>query len=546
MAIGPIDRRRFLAGTAGVTLAAAAGPLLSACSSSSTGGDSAAQAAANAGVALPAYVPYTGTKPDLDGSAKGVLAGYFGYPQQRVAGVPGKPAAGGKVTALVNLFTPVPPATGGNPYWQELNRRLGTTLALNMVPDASYLQKLATTLAGGDLPDLVQIRLDQPQRAPILKAEFADLTEYLSGDAVKKYPFLANIPTDSWRACVYNGGIYALPTPRPVVGSIMFCRDDLIRAKSLNHSPKDFQEFTDLCTGLTDAKNKQWALGFGAAGPLSTWAFVMQMLGAPNEWRAEGGKFVSWFETDEATKAVGDLRTLVKKGVFHPDSFAATSDPRVWFGTGKTALNRDGAAAWDILAGTYKVGVGALVAPKYDGGGDARHFAGGPTFALTALKKTGDKKRIDQLLSLANWLAAPLGTEERLFRDYGVEGQDFTFVDGVPTLNDHGKKYVALPLDYLVDGPPFLGPGDADRVRAQHDYQVRVVPGLVRSAAVGLYSDTDTTKKSQIQKLMQDVLGQIMQGNKPVSAWGEAVKNWRVQGGDKIRAEYEAAYADAH
>ncbi|GHJ37040.1 extracellular solute-binding protein [Streptomyces sp. TS71-3] len=538
-----MGRRRLLAGA---VAAAAAGPLLTACSGTDSAGTSKAQGAANAAVRLPSYVPYQGVKPDLPGTAKGVLAGFYGYPAHPVTGVRGKPAAGPKISALVNIFEPVPPAAGRNPFWQELNKRLGTELDLGMVPDADYLQKLATVLAGGDLPDLVEIRMDQPQRAQILKAQFTDLTEYLSGDAVKKYPFLANIPTESWRACVYNGGIYALPTPRPVIGSVMFCRADLIKDKGLGGDPKSYAEFTELCTGLTDARNKQWALGFGAAGPLSTWAFLMQMLGAPNEWGQRGGRFTSWFETEEAKQAADDLRTLVKKGVFHPDSFAATSDPRVWFGTGRTALNRDGAAAWDLLANTYGVTVGGLVAPRYDGGGDARHYAGGATFALTALKKTSDAKRVGQLLSMANWLAAPLGTEEHLFRNYGIQGDDFTFAKGLPALTGRGKKDTTLPLEYLVDGPPFLGPGAPDRVRAQHDYQQRIVPGLLRGAGAGLYSDTDTTKKLQIQKLMQDALSQIMQGNKPVSAWDDAVRSWRTQGGDAIRAEYEAAYADAH
>ena len=51
----------------------------------------------------------------------------------------------------------------------------------------------------------------------LLRAKFADLTEHLSGDAVKEYPFLANLPTESWRTCVFNGGIYGLPVPRAAV-----------------------------------------------------------------------------------------------------------------------------------------------------------------------------------------------------------------------------------------------------------------------------------------------------------------------------------------
>ncbi|WP_147255547.1 extracellular solute-binding protein [Streptomyces sp. PT12] len=544
MTIGPMSRRRFLASASGAALATASLPLLTGCGDG--GADSSAQGAANRAVTLPEHIPFTGVTPDLPASQDGVLAGYFAYPTP-VRGIEGDPGSGGEgITALVNIFDPVPPAVGDNPFWQALNERLGTELSLNMVPDSSYMQRLSAVLAGGDLPDLVEIRLDQPQRAQLLKAQFTDLTEHVSGDAVRRYPFLANIPTESWRTCVYNGGIYALPTPRPSVGNIMLCRADLIEERGLNPEPADFAEFAELCAGLTDERAGHWALGFGSAGPLSTWAFLMQMLGAPNEWGEQGGEFTSWFETEEAKQAADDLARLVRDGVFHPDSFAATSDPRIWFGTGKTALNRDGAAAWDLLTRTYDISVGAVVAPAYEGGGDAAHFAGGATFALTALKKTDDARRVEQLLSLANWLAAPFGTEEHLFRTYGVEGEHFTFENGVPTLTGAGETQTRLPLEYLTDGPPFLGPGDETRVRAQHAYQERVVPGLVRSAGSGLYSDTDTTKKGVIQRLMQDTLNQIMRGNKPVSDWDDAVRDWRNQGGDAIRSEYEAEFARAN
>jgi len=35
----------------------------------------------------------------------------------------------------------------------------------------------------------------------------------------------------------------------------------------------------------------------------------------------------------------------------------------------------------------------------------------------------------------------------------------------------------------------------------------------------------------------------IVAGRKPVSAWDAGVKSWQSGGGDKIRSEYEAAYA---
>mgnify|MGYP006196916405 CR=1 FL=1 len=41
-------------------------------------------------------------------------------------------------------------------------------------------------------------------------------------------------------------------------------------------------------------------------------------------------------------------------------------------------------------------------------------------------------ERIKELLALCNWLAAPLGTSEFMFRKYGIEGTHYTMENGAP------------------------------------------------------------------------------------------------------------------
>lgn len=535
-----IDRRRFLAQAGGTAAAVAVGgSLLTACD---TGGQTG-PATDNTKVKLPNYIPYEGVKADIPAGKDGILAGYYAYPQDAKAAFSGKPGEGiDELTVLVNIFEGVPPTIDRNSYWQQLNERLGTKLNLNMVPDSSYQQKIQATLAGGDLPDIVQVRTDMPQRANVLKSLFTDLTEYLSGDSISDYPFLANIPTESWKPMVHNGGIYALPTFRAPVGSIMFVRDDLIAAKSLNREPKNFAEFLELCVGLTDAKKNQWAI----ASPASTVQFLAQMTGAPNTWREENGKFVNTIETEENKQALAAGVEMAKKGVFHPDSFGAKVDLRNWFGTGRIALNRDGYAAWDILLKTYPdAEIGGLVSPKYDGGGDAPNYQGATTFAFTAIKKSEDKERVRKLLRICDWLSAPFGTAEYLFRKFGTEGTHFTWKDGSPTLTATGKTETKLPLQYIVDAPTVLGPGSQEIVQRQREYQDRVVPKLVVSPSVGLYSDADTSTGAKLRKLVQDAQIAILQGRKDISSWDDTVKEWRTGGGDTIRGEYEKAFEAA-
>ena len=61
-----------------------------------------------------------------------------------------------------------------------------------------------------------------PNAAEFLNSQCADLTPYLSGDAVKAYPNLANLPTLSWKSTIYNGKIMGVPPPRSAPSSVMY------------------------------------------------------------------------------------------------------------------------------------------------------------------------------------------------------------------------------------------------------------------------------------------------------------------------------------
>ncbi len=536
-----VSRRGLLRGAGALSLAAAAAPLVTACGSGTDGTDTAA---ANAKLKLPTYVPFTGVDPDLP-AGENLLPGFYGYPSDLVRAVSGKPAEGaGKVSILVNTFTPVPPGAGSNQYWQQLNERVGAELAFNIVPDADYGTKLTTSLAGGDLPDLVMLQSWTPNLPAVLKAKFADLTPYLSGDAVKEYPFLANIPEFSWRPMIANGGIYGLPTPRASIGNIMFTRDDLIAERSLNPQPGSFAEFLELCEGLTDAKAGRWALGDTGVAGGGALMFALAMAGAPNGWAVKGGKFTNAVESDAYPEALDAVAGMVKKKLFHPDAFSATfQQGRDWFGTGKIALKIDGYAAWDILRSAYPgIDVGAMTAPAYEGGGQGRHFTGPGSFAVTGVKK-GDEKRIRQLLAIADWMAAPFGTEEHLFRKFGASGTHYTMKDGLPTPTKQGGTDVKIPMQYLVDSPPVIGPGGKAVVDKQYAFHRKAAPLLVEDPTVGLYSATQAAKGQALSKILSGAVSEIVRGNKPVSDWPSAVRSWRQSGGDKVRKEYETVYA---
>ncbi|MFJ5265570.1 ABC transporter substrate-binding protein [Streptomyces sp. NPDC088387] len=526
-------------------LAAAAAPALAACGD----GGATPSVADNADVRLPDYVPYQDVRPDLPGTKAGVLNGYYHYPERPVAAAPdGPPAEGPSINVMTLTYSPVPPPVDKNPMWQQLNKALGTSLNFENVPVANYPVKTALTVAGGDLPDAMLVLPATPRQPAMLNALFEDLAPYLSGSGVRKYPFLANLPTASWSPMVIAGGLYGLPMPRANSGSAMFYRADIFKKKGLDPAPASFAEYLQLCKDLAEPKNAKYANG----DPTVTLYFLLEMLSGANTWTQQNGRFTWWLEqTDILREALDGMRQLVKAQTIHPDGFTTVGKFKDWFGNGQIAMNYDGLSAWNQYLLTYgatdpKFDVDAMVAPGYSGG-KGTHWAGRTSFAMLSLKKAS-RERIEQQLRAYNLLAAPFGTDSYLLRKYGVNGHDFTFKKSDPIQNPIGVTDTGLPTGFVTDSPQSIYyPQGAEPVRRQHAFQQRAVDVLVTDPSYGLYSETSTTAGTTIQQnIIEGPLKGYMRGTSSWNDIADAVKSWRKDAGDRMRVEFEQSWAALH
>jgi putative aldouronate transport system substrate-binding protein len=536
-----LSRRSLLRTALGAgTLAAAGMPLLTACGTTAAAHDSAA---VNGKVALPTYVPYQGLTPDLAPTADGVLAGFLNYPANPVQVSHTPPGSGGKVSAFVQTYSAVPPPVGSNPFWQQLNQRVGAEFDLIITPTSDYSAKLATLVAGKDLPDFVQIAGAVPELPAMLAATCEDLTPHLSGDAIKDYPFLANIPTASWHSTVYNGGLYGIPVPRGVIGRPLYARADLLAARGLSTSDiSTFADLRQLFVEVNDPAHNRWALGSAS----SMVGIVQQMLGVANTWQNEGGKFTSYYEAPETKQALATCAQLVKDGLVQPDAFSANANTTQWLEAGQIVFVDNGYTAFGQFYRQNVDGaafdVAGLLPPKFDASSTPSHWQNAPALSFTALRKADDK-RIKELLSIANWLAAPFGTEEALFRRYGISGRDYALKGGNPVLTTTGQTETGLNVSYITDAPGvFYEPGLPEVTKKEYAFAKQFVPGSLPNPALEYYSDTNSTKGLTLYTKMTDAQNAILQGQQPLSSWDAAVSTWRSGGGDQIRSELEAAY----
>lgn len=531
-----ISRRSLLMGGMGLGAFAVLG--LAGCSNEGRGGGALT---GNATVALPTYVPYDGVPMDIKGT-DGVPDTMLKYPASPQKVTSGQPGDGEDVGIFGMTNTPVPPGADKNAYWQELHERLGFALTIALTPAGDFSDRFQTTVAGDRLPDIFEMFPgDVPGLPSLLEERATDLTEYLSGDAVKKYPFLANIPTESWQSCVYNGKIFAVPVPRgPAQSGVFYARQDWFEAEGIDPNVTSAEEFYDLCKELSGGNT--WALGRVPLG------HIRQMFEIPNGWSEDGGKLTSANLHERQQEALELGRRLVADGFVHPDGVPATQPQRkTWLVNGTIRMLDDTFSAWPDFS-NYPIDenfrLSVAPPPLAEGGGTAGIHLGAPVQNITSISKKS-AGRVEALLDVINYLAAPFGSEEHLFRTYGVEGVHHELDGTDPVLTDQGRTEIQLGLKYVVEGPWVnFQAGDPDVAQAEHDAQAAVVPTAVANPVQGLFSDTASRKGGQIGEKLASVESDILAGRKPVTAWADGAKAWAKGGGDTIRDEYQTALAE--
>jgi putative aldouronate transport system substrate-binding protein len=478
----------------------------------------------------------------------GAPEGYLTYPASPKKLYDKPPASGGTISILKNGDVPLPAPVDKNVYWQELNKRVGAELKITQLA-SDYSAKLATTIAGGDLPDMLRLPA-QAHMLDLLKAKFQDLSPWLAGDKIKDYPSLAAQPSWGWPGAVYGDGIWGIQWCfGSLAGSENRIRQDIFDELGVKPQLSNGQDLLDLCAALTDDKRNRWAIGDLNSSAV---AMVKEMVGVPNGWRVDGGKFTADYETDEYKEMLDQVNKIWKKGYVYPDASTTLVRGQELFLAGQAAMLRQAYTNWPFLANrgsatdkNFKQS--GLILPKWDGGGQAAHFLTSGYTTMLVLKKASDE-RIEELLRVLDWFAAPFGSEEYLFIEFGVPDRDYKLTGSDPISTATGTNECRnMFMTYIAGAPlPLYSAGLPDETKAQYDELGKLMDVTVPLPTAGLYSETALGAGQTVTKNITDLQNDILSGRKPLSAWDGGVRSWRSAGGDKMRSEYEEAYAAAH
>ncbi|MFI6296291.1 hypothetical protein ACIBEJ_32175 [Nonomuraea sp. NPDC050790] len=542
-----LSRRGFLGLAAGVAVTSVA----AACGSG--GAQAPATKAQGLTVKLPTYTPLSSIpKPDLPGTAAGVPDAYFTYPKELFRSVGKPPMSGGQVKIAMKTFLPPPPGREQNAAWREMEKRLGGTADVMIVPTDDWPTKFSTLVAGGNLPDIFPyISTQGVNNLPAFAAsQCAELTPFLSGDKVKEYPNLAALPEVFWKQGIIGGKLYGVPVPRNLVGGLGFYRHEMFAEAGVTDLAQigDLDRFAELLKELTRPQERRWAIVTATGGVFGLSIFT-QLFGVPLEWRLDkvSGKLTHAIETEEYRAALEYVIKLREAGVVYPGSEGFdTLKRKNEFNSGRAAITYDGLPAYlgpgNYLQTQKKIDPKADPRPLLPIGDKAVVFANNIAFSTNLLKKA-DEARVKELLRVADFFAAPFGSEEYTLIQYGLEGTDHTRDDkGNPVLTDQGAKDITVPWKYIAAPTQAVyDPTSRQGVEHLHAALSKMIPQAVYDPTTGMFSPTGENKYESLYTMRNDKVTSIVAGRAKLGELDQLVKDWRAQGGDKIRAEFEQA-----
>jgi putative aldouronate transport system substrate-binding protein len=498
--------------------------------------------------------------PDATGrivsAVEGVPDAYLTYPEP-FQSVDNAPGSGGGVSTYQISYTPPVPPRDDNAFWQELERRLNVSpLRIDMQPADTYGDKIATVIAGGELPELmVMTPGGYPEQYQYFEqGAFNDLGPFLTGEALQAYPNLARFPEYLWRNVAINGTIYGVPRETFQIGYVLYTRQDWIDKLGLAR-PQNAEEFFELMVAFTkgDPNGNGSADTFGLGsqnGDLSR-PFFQQMFRVPNGWRLNGdGTLTNAIETDEFVQAVAYMRRLWEAGVYHPDALSmSNAQAKDGLVAGNHGAYMDGPGGLPGSGGLRgradevnpEANVVAMVPMAHDGG-PAIAYKGNGFWGFVAIPSAvRDEARIQELLGILNYYAAPFGSQENVFLGNGLEGVHHTVQpDGTRVSTEQGQREIQN-LTYLATPPTVFfydRPGDAVYMQQMiADHMAIAIP----NPTMTLYSPTSVEQGGELGQLEEDAVNAVITGREPVSALDEMENAWRSRGGDQIRQEYQDA-----
>ncbi|MDO7905541.1 extracellular solute-binding protein [Paenibacillus sp. JX-17] len=456
------------------------------------------------------------------------------------------------LTWLNILHTASPPTDVVKSKIEEYTK---SKITFNWVPDASKEERITTSLASGQLADIVTLTMmsNSSVRSSLKSGLFWDVGPYLD-----EFSNLKNIPAKVREAASVDGVLYGVPFQKNLARSGFVIRQDWLDKLGLK-VPTTLDELYEVARAFTeddpDGNGKKDTVGFGDRSDLrySSFKTLSSYFGTPNGWKVDdAGKFTPEFDTQEYLDTMNYSHKLYQNGYLAKDfAVTAKTDQQQQFAQGKTGIYT---GMVDIL-NLHNLSQGLqpnmkLVPVNKISKGDGQYHIwseGSGVGGLLAFPKSEVKSEAElkRLLKFVNDLM-----DEKVFMlmTGGIEGTHYEI--------DANGAFKVINKDlWQADVQPFASsrPSEVTYDLKDADAEKQMSNELIREndkfavldPTVPLDSATMNEKGTELQKIITDATFKFIMGEIDEAGFKDAVSSWKKQGGDQITQEYEEAYAKA-
>lgn len=452
------------------------------------------------------------------------------------------------ISLMIPYWNPEAPKADSEAF-RQLQAYTNTKLDVSWVPASSYNDKLNALIASQDVPQIVYVLANGNKNSGLINAVRSGMFWEI-GPYLKDYPNLSKISENLLKDSSIDGKVYGIFKAFPQARDGITIRKDWLDALQLEE-PKTVDDLIKVMEAFAlqdpdkNGKNDTYAIGSGSG--INGFNNFVVFNGGPNQWGAQDGKLTPNFLTDAYKQTLDLYRGFYEKNIINQDFPSVLTDLEL-FNKGKSGLI---IGALDDVQSRY----GDLLKSHPEAKLDVISLIDGPQGARVPTRgvfppqflfpKTSIKSedQLKQILGYMDKLADPQA--ENLLK-WGIEGVHYKVEDGKAVRTD-AQKFTqdVSQLDFLqyteYDAaiPGTLEPVVEKALQMQKDN----LPNAISNPVQALISDTFVQNGPELDKIINDARTKYVTGQLDEAGWNKAVEQWRKQGGDKVIAEYEAAYA---
>lgn len=445
----------------------------------------------------------------------------------------------------------------GNPVLQEIAEKTGVILDIQWIANSVYGDNLSYTLANPD--DMPMLMVFTGARDPIViqnarAGAFWDLT-----DLIPSYENLAAGAQAIYDGISIDGRVYGIYRARNMARAGIYYRADVAAELGITEEPATMEDLTNLAMALATKSDNTYCLSMCkyVAGTIN---IITVAFGAPNTWGIdENGDVYPAHQSEDYLKGLNWLRDLYAAGGIDPNFIEIESGnwndaernsqafmrfdcldncyrQQEWFDTNKP----EEGAQWAMLPGVVNEYGNISVWPQ-----NAGHSG-----VVTITKAVKDEDTVKKILSFLDWCNTPEGCT---LINWGMEGETFWVrEDGYRYTNpeegvDMSEQVYKIQhslnqLGTNVDGDktPYLA--KTTDLRSEYNEISYNFEYIVANPCITLDSETAVQNGTILAQTLEDAAVQYIMGIIDEDALRTVWAQWSADGGDKMTAEYNAAY----